>query len=78
MGYSKIHRIHPASVWTIKYRRRFALLPTRCSNKRWIWMHYYIEKCKVWIDKNPRYADWFCIEKILEDEFIIRKLTDNL
>lgn len=73
-------RNDPGLVSQIEYRKRFALLPVRCSDGEQVWFKHYYSKYKEWGDESPfeysLHTDF--IENITEAEYIIRKLSENL
>jgi hypothetical protein len=78
MLFDKAHRLNPASVFRIIYRRGYALWPIKCSNGKWIWLQHYMIKFRQWQYDIPFIDDVTELERISDDEYIVRKLADNL
>ena len=64
---------------TCFYKKRFAVVPVRCTDKV-VTFQYYYKKYRKW-EASYSYEDEYhidFIENISEEEFIVRKLADNL
>ena len=77
-------RNDPGLVSKPKYRKKFAFLPTRCSDNTKVWMKFYYKKYTLWFHGEDafRYDDEYLhtdsIENITEAEYIVRKLAETL
>ena len=68
-----------------EYKRRFAVLPVRCSDNTLVFFKHYYSKFIHWGYRHGKYDnlnDYYLhtdfIENISEAEYIVRKLSENL
>lgn len=68
-------------IGTAKYKRKFAIFPVTVTGGK-IWMKFYYKKYMVWHHGySSEYTDGShteLVEKISEDEYIVRKLAETL
>lgn len=93
MSYNKMYRVSPN--WRdeltkhVVYKKRFAILPTKCSDDSMVWMKVYYKKYIIWnhhssfvpedvldfMNKNE-HTDF--IENVTEEDYLVRKLAEAL
>jgi hypothetical protein len=79
-GYS--WRKESGMVNTPDYKRRFAFLTVNCSDGTELWMKHYYSKYNRWtsthVSEELEYCHTDFVENITEEEYIVRKLADEL
>ena len=71
---------------TSVYKKRFAIIPTKCSDGNKVWLKPYYSKYDVWstshshigLDVEGEYNHTDFIERITEAEYIVRRLTEGI
>ena len=77
-------RDDPALSNIVVYKKKLALRPVICSNGEKVWFKYYYSKYRIWSHKGINdicdndYSHIDFIENIIEAEYIVRKLAENL
>ena len=80
-------RNDPGLSFMVEYKKKFAVWPIWCSDSTKVWLKYYYKKYEHWghsltggnpitLDECYLHTDY--IESITEEEYIIRKLSENL
>ena len=66
------------------YKKRFAIIPTECSDGIKVWFKFYYSKYDIWTvdhghiglgDEGYRHIDF--VERITEAEYIVRRLIEG-
>lgn len=72
----------PGLTCKIKYKKRYAFLPTLCYGNKRVWLKNYYKKYEMWYHgrntlETGDYLHTDFIENVSEEEYIIRKLAEN-
>ena len=68
------------------YKKRFSVIPVKCSGNVLVWFKFYYKKYTIWYNSNNNNIsidnlEYYHIdfnENITEEEYIIRKLRETL
>lgn len=79
MSFNGTYWLHPSSIITRWYKRKFAILPVMCNGER-IWFKFYYQKHDMYGRDKAVPGSTFAITEvtcITEADYIIDKLTDG-
>lgn len=69
--------------FNVRYKRVFALLPTKCSDNSIVWFKFYYKKYQTWKsnfnrDNESSWGHTDYLENVTEADYLIRRLAENL
>ena len=62
------------------YKKKFAFFPRICQDGTRVWLKFYYKKYHAWSNPNTndnKYDRIYEKESITEEEYIVRKLSEN-